>query len=31
MNFDIPMPIPMTKEKIYKIFTDILKGYIGEN
>ena len=25
MNFDIPMPIPMTKEKIYKIFTDILK------
>jgi len=24
-NFDIPMPIPMTKEKIYKIFTDMLK------
>ena len=25
MNFDLPMPIPMTKEKIYKIFTDMLK------
>ena len=25
MNFDIPMPTPMTKEKIYKIFTDMLK------
>ena len=24
-NFDIPMPTPMTKEKIYKIFTDMLK------
>jgi len=24
-NFDIPIPIPMTKEKIYKIFTDMLK------
>ena len=30
INFDIPMPIPMTKEKIYKIFTDMLKDTLGK-
>ena len=25
MSFDVPMPSPMTKEKIYKLFTDMLK------
>ena len=29
-NFDIPMPIPMTKEKIYKIFTDMLKDTLDK-
>jgi len=28
MKFDIPMPTPMTKEKIYKIFTDTLKDVL---